>query len=227
MFAIHPVNVATVAWISEQKNTLSMLFFAVSILLYLKFYKENLWRWYTLSLIAFLLALLSRSPVVMLPFALLGCVWWLHGRLQRKDWLCSVPFFIFSLLLGLATIWFQHRQGMQGHVVRSDSFLAGTVAAGWVHWFYFYKALLPVNLTLMYPKWQIDTSQWISYVTGALLVVCFPAFWHKRGTWGRPLLFGLRYFVVMLSRYWVSSTRVFVFTRWRRITGSTTRLWEP
>ena len=198
VFAVHPVNVATVGWISEQKNTLSMFFFAVSILLYLKFDKESSWRWYVLSLIAFLPALLSKSAVVMLPFALLGCVWWLHGRLRWKDWVRSMPFFVLSLVLGLVTIWFQYHQVLQGVPVRNDGIPARLAAAGWIPWFYLYKACLPLNLTVIYRKWPIDAARWISYGPGALLVVCFLIFWRKRRTWGRPLLFGLGYYVVML-----------------------------
>ncbi len=198
VFAVHPVNVATVAWISEQKNTLSMLFYAVAILLYLRFCEEDRLRWYGFSLAAFLLALLSKSAVVMLPLVLLGCVWWLRGRIRWKDMLCSVPFFVLSLVLGLVTIWFQYHQVLQGSLVRSDSFFARLAAAGWIPWFYLYKAFLPLNLTVIYPKWQIDASRWISYVPGALLVVCFLVLWRKRRTWGRPLLFGLGYYVVML-----------------------------
>jgi tetratricopeptide (TPR) repeat protein len=122
----------------------------------------------------------------------------MRGRLRRKDFLCSVPFFVLSLALGLVTVWFQLHRALQGHLVRSDGFLARLAAAGWVPWFYLYKALLPVNLTLMYPKWSIDVSRWASYVPGALLIVCFLVFWRERRTWGRPLLFGLGYFLVML-----------------------------
>ncbi len=202
VFGIHPVNVATVAWISEQKNTLSMLFYAATILLYLQFYEDGRWRWYGFSLVAFLLALFSKAAVVMLPMVLLGCVWWMRGQLRREDLLRSAPFFVLSLLLGLVTIWFQHHRALRGYVIRSYGFFARVAAAGWVPWFYLYKALLPVNLTLIYPKWPIDASRWVSYVPGALLVFCFIVLYRKRETWGRPLLFGLGYFVVTLFPVW-------------------------
>ena len=197
LFAIHPVNVATVAWISEQKNTLSMLFYAVAILLYLRFDEAGRWRWYGWSLAVFLLALLSKTAVVMLPVVLLGCVWWRHGRVRRKDFLCSVPYFMPALVMGLVTI-FQHQHALAGAVVRTGGFASRLAAAGWIPWFYLYKALLPFNLTVIYPMWEIDSSRWLSYMPGIILIGFFAWFWRKRETWGRPLLFGLGYFVVTL-----------------------------
>ena len=132
VFAVHPVNVATVAWISEQKNTLSMLFYAIAILLYLKFDEEGNGRSYLFSLAAFLLALLSKSAVVMLPVVLLGCVWWQRRRIQWKDVLRTLPFFALSLGSGLTTIWFQHNRALGGHAVRTGGFLSHLAAAcGW------------------------------------------------------------------------------------------------
>ncbi len=204
VFAVHPVTVATVAWISEQKNTLSMLFYAVAILLYLKFDEEDrslktsVRGWYGLSLVAFLLALLSKSAVVMLPVVLLGCVWWLRARVRLKDILCIRPFFALSLVSGLVTIWFQYHRALGGRVVRTDGFASRLASAGWAPWFYLYKALLPLNLTVAYPKWQIDTFHWVSYMPGMILVGGLIVFWWKRQTWGRPLFFGIGYFVVTL-----------------------------
>ena len=198
VFAIHPVNVATAAWISEQKNTLSMLFFAATILFYLRFYEEKRWRWYSYSLVMFLLGMFSKSAIVMTPVVLLGCVWWTEQKLRWKDWFRIAPFFAISFGLGLLTIWFQHYRAMEGHAIRNDGFLVRAVAAGWIPWFYLYKALLPVNLCVIYPRWQIDASRWISFLPGVLLIVCFFILWWKRNEWGRPLLLGLGYYVVML-----------------------------
>jgi Flp pilus assembly protein TadD len=219
VFAIHPVNVATVAWISEQKNTLSMLFCAAAIWFYLKFdgadrnddsvvglrgraaldaqQRVPTIPMYALSLLAFLLALLSKTAVVMLPVVLLGCQWWLRGRLRRRDWLCSLPYFAAALVLALVTI-VQHHQNLPGNFVGQASFAGRLATAGQVPWFYLGKAFLPLNLTVIYPKWEIDPTRWVSYVPGVILLGAFVVFWWKRASWGRPLLFGLGYFVVML-----------------------------
>jgi tetratricopeptide (TPR) repeat protein len=198
VFGIHPVNAATVAWVTEQKNTLSMLLGAAAVLFYLRFYEDEHWQWYGLSLAMFLLALFSKTAVVMVPVVLLGCIWWTRGRVGWKDALRSVPFFVLSLILGLVTMWYQYHVAVGEPVAGTDSFASRLAAAGYAPWFYLSKALVPYNLMAIYPKWQIDPSRWVSYLPGALLAAGFLVLWWKRGSWGRPLLFGLGYFVVML-----------------------------
>jgi tetratricopeptide (TPR) repeat protein len=199
VFAIHPVNVATAAWISEQKNTQSMLFFALAILLYLRFDEARQWKWYGFSLAAFLLALLSKAAVVMLPVVLLGCVWWSRGQLRAKDFLRAVPFFILAGGLGLVTVWFQHQHRLALELAVAPVSLASRLAtAGSVPWFYLRQAVLPVHLALVYPHWQVYDTRWTSYALGALLMGGLILFWWKRNVWGRPLLFGLGYFLTML-----------------------------
>src|SRR5439155_1454323 len=100
VFAVHPVNTEAVAWVTQQKTTLSMLLFCAAILLYMRFDVKRRLRWYWSSMVAFLLALLSKSAVAMLPVVLLGCIWWRHGRVGKRDILHSVPFFAQSVVLG-------------------------------------------------------------------------------------------------------------------------------
>ena len=119
MFAIHPVNVASVAWISEQKNTLAMLFCVLAVLFYLRFDQEDDHVWYVFSLTAFILAVLSKSAVVMLPIVLLACVWWVRRTVRVTDLLRTAPFFLLSFIFGLVTIWFQNNRVLLGHAARS------------------------------------------------------------------------------------------------------------
>jgi protein O-mannosyl-transferase len=199
IFAVHPVNVESVAWITQRKNTLSLLFFLLSLLCYLRFDYRGPKALYWTALALFVFAMLSKGTVVALPAVLLMCVWWLHNRIGRRDVLRSLPFFAVSAVLSIVEIWFQYVRAIGEEVVRNDSFFARLAGAGWVVWFYLYKALLPINLSFIYPRWKIDETNWLSYVPGLALIGLLGLCWRFKASWGRPALFALGYFVVTLG----------------------------
>src|SRR5204863_830700 len=176
IFAVHPVCAASVAWISELKNTLSLPFFLLSIWFYLREDSRNTqhatrntqYGWYALSLVTFLLALLAKTSTVMLPVVLLGCVWWLRGRITKQDWLRVIPFFALALAFGLMSIWFQTHQTFTTGKVQSENLWGRLAGAGIAAWFYLGKALLPLNLNLIYPRWNINATAPISYLPALL-----------------------------------------------------------
>lgn len=195
VFAIHPVNVESVAWITQRKNLLSLLFYLVALTIYLRFDRRGNRWWYWLSLFAFAVALLSKSHVVVLPVVLLLCIWWLRGSISRKDLYRSLPFFACALAIGTLEIWFQNKT-IDTDNVREHSFWERLALAGWAFWFYLSKVMLPMNLCFVYPRWEIDPMNWLSYVPGVLLVGSFWILWRHRRYAGKSALFAFGYYLI-------------------------------
>jgi protein O-mannosyl-transferase len=231
IFAVHPVNVESVAWVAQRRNVLTLFFSLLSILSYLraetpgkgpvgpKRYSrplrqgENvLYGWYALSLALFVLALLSKGSAAVLPLLLLGIVWWLRSG-DRKEAGASLrserapifsmgdvarflPFIIVSVISTVVNIWFQtHGSGV---VARNADFIERLLGAGGVVWFYLFKALLPFDLSFIYPQWRIQAGNplWWMPLIGALAVTAI--LWRYRNSWGRPILFAWGFFCVAL-----------------------------
>lgn len=107
IFALHPVNVETVAWVTERKNTLSGVFYMVAMLAYLRFGERDKWWWYFISLAAFVLALLSKTVTSTLPVAMI-LVFWLRGRNVAWPRLVGlIPFLAAGLFMGRLTAWYE------------------------------------------------------------------------------------------------------------------------
>ena len=109
IFALHPVQVESVAWITELKNTLSAVFYLGAMLSYLRFDERRGQAWYALALGLFALGLLSKTVTATLPGGLLVIFWWQRGRLSWKsDVLPLLPLFALGAAAGLLTAWVEH-----------------------------------------------------------------------------------------------------------------------
>ncbi|MGA2798323.1 MAG: tetratricopeptide repeat protein, partial [Thermoguttaceae bacterium] len=226
IFAVHPVNVESVAWIAQRKNTMAMLFFLSSILWYLKtcmpaasagmapahshggawerektfssfiLHPSSFHFWYRLSLAAFVLAMLSKGSVVVLPVLLLGIIWWLRS-LTRRDLLRIAPFFLLAVALTGVNIWFQtHGKDME---FRNADFVERLLGAGGVVWFYLYKALLPVDLVFIYPQWHVEAGNPLWWLPLFAVLAVTAILWRHRASWSRPFLFAWGFFCVALG----------------------------
>ncbi len=188
LFALHPVNVESVAWIAQLKNILSLLLALLSVLLYL-LSEERGERWcMVLSIAVFLLSTLAKGMVLTLPVVLLACAWWQRGRIGRHDLLRVLPFLLIGALMTCLEVWGQHFVGGGETMVRSDSLLSRAAVAGCAVWFYLGKLIWPVKLIPVYPRWSIDPRDVLSYLPGVLLVVILALGWWQRRGWGRPVV---------------------------------------
>jgi Flp pilus assembly protein TadD len=166
IFALHPVQVESVAWISELKNTLSGVFFFASILAYLGFDRNRNWKSYLISLTFFILGLLSKTAIAPLPVALLTIFWWKRGKLGwKKDFAPIIPFFVVGMAMGLFTAWVERTYIIGGDAPAFNlSVIERFLVAGRVMWFYLGKLIAPGNLTFIYPRWNVSQSAWRQYL---------------------------------------------------------------
>ncbi len=150
---------------------------------------------YLLSLLAFILSMLSKGSVAVLPVILLGIVWWLRP-LTGRDVVRSVPFFLIAAILAGVNVWFQTHG--TDFVIRTATFTQRLLGAGGVVWFYFYKALLPLNLIFVYPQWCIEAGNILWWLPLVAVVVVTVLLWRYREGWSRPFLFAWGFFCVAL-----------------------------
>ena len=207
IFAIHPVAVESVAWVSETKNTLSLPLFLLSCLCWVVQDEERegprrTW-FYVLSMVFFLLAMLAKTSMVGLPVLLLLHAWWKRGTVTLQDVIRVAPFFLISLVLGIITIQYQH-----GRAIGAEKILVGGVAsriatAGMAILFYLAEIVWPVNLLPIYPRWEVDPPKAWQFLAWPVIAAAAAWIWANRGTadrpgWGRHVLFGLGFFLLMV-----------------------------
>jgi tetratricopeptide (TPR) repeat protein len=165
VFALHPVCVEAVAWISEQKSTLSAVFYLAAALTYLHFDRTRRTSQYFLAFGLFVAAMLTKTVTATLPAALLVVFWWKRGRLEwKRDVLPLLPWFALGAAGGLFTAFVERKfVGAEGEdyalTLAERSLLAGRVI-----WFYLGKLVWPANLTFIYSRWKIDSTQWWQYL---------------------------------------------------------------
>ncbi len=202
LFAVHPVHVESVAWITEQKNTLSLVFYLGSALAYLGYDDRRNRGAYGLALGLFVLSLLCKTVTATLPAALLVALWWRRGRLRwREDVAPLVPWLALGAGAGLFSSWVEQRYlGAQG----GDFVLPPwerVLVAGRAFWFYLGHLVWPAGLNFVYPRWEMAATAagpWLGVAGGLALGA---GLWALRGRTRGPLaaylLFGGSLFPVL------------------------------
>jgi len=206
LFAVHPVNVETVAWIAQRKTLLAFVFCLLSFVAHQQAELASAraaaptaerWRWYGLSLIAFTLAMLSKATVATYPFLLLCTLSW-KRPLNRDDFTRILPFLTVAALSIVINLWFRDATHGLGNPGRTADPLQRLLGAGAVVWFYLGKALLPFDLIFIYPEWNVDPTQWPWWLPALAAAVTTAALWWHRHGVARPVFVAWLYFCLAL-----------------------------
>ena len=188
LFALHPVHVESVAWISEQKNTTSLALYLGSALLYLRFDGTRRPWTYAAAAGLFACALACKTVTASLPAALLVVFWWKRGRLGwRRDIIPLIPWLALGAAAGLFSGWVERKYvGAQGS--EFDLSLASrTLVAGRAVWFYLGKLAWPFGLNFIYPRWTVDPSSWWQWLFPLGVAAAAAALWALRRRTRGPL----------------------------------------
>lgn len=209
VFALHPVHVESVAWVTERKNVLSGLFYMLAAHCYTRWAGWNkdeslpspgpdnrvaATGWYALALVFFLAALLSKTVTVTLPAALLLIAWWKDAPRLARHAIAAIPFFTIGIPLAWQTARLERFQvGAQGEAFEYGLW-ERIYLAGRIPWFYAMKLLVPVDLSFIYPRWDIAKFEtpWLAWTaaTVALLI----AFTVSVRWWGKAPLIAVLFF---------------------------------
>jgi protein O-mannosyl-transferase len=208
IFALHPVCVESVAWVTERKNMLSGLFFLGSLLATMGFWlpqeraekskRFGRWKFYALSLGLYICALCSKTAVAPLPVVILLFVWWKRRKIEWVDVLSVIPFVAIGLIMGLLTMHIEKTTGSIGGGVNM-SLIESFIIASWDICFYLGKIFWPYPLIPVYPHWEINASSVFAYLPALIVVTVLLTAWLKRNSWGRGVFVAVGYFIIMLS----------------------------
>jgi len=202
LFALHPVQVESVAWVTERKNVLSLFFFLLSLRAWVEFIDDACKRrllQYGLALLFFALALFAKTTACTLPLALLLILWLKEQPIGLRRLAQIVPFLVVGFGMGLVTIWWERfHQGTHGKpfaLGALDRILLASRAA----WFYVGKLLWPENLTFSYPHWDINGSSPLAYLGLAAGVIVAVVILFLRQRTGRSVEVGVLFFLTTLA----------------------------
>jgi tetratricopeptide (TPR) repeat protein len=207
VFALHPVQVESVAWIAELKNLASGMFSLLSLLWFLRFRpltaagagSNGDGRFYVPALLAFLCALLCKTSVCVLPVVILALVWWKRGRVTGRDIMVLIPWFTSAAALASVTVWVEQKAVRVDMAGLPSSPVYHWLLAGRDVWFYLSKVVWPRRLTFIYPRWEIDVTAAGGHLFPVTALAVLAALWLMRARIGRgPFAAGLC-FVVLLS----------------------------
>jgi len=201
IFALHPVQVESVGWISELKNVLMGFFFLLTLLTWIEYVDathKHRRILYVAALVFYLLALSAKATACTLPAALFLVLWLKQRPIGRRPLLEIIPFVVLALGIGLVAVWWEkYHQGTR--MLVSLGPVERLLIASRAIWFYLGKIFWPAKLTFIYPQWRIDPTSPIAYSWPIAVAVALVLIFYGRRFFGRSVEVAALFFVMTLG----------------------------
>lgn len=198
LFALHPMHVESVAWISERKDVLYTFFYLMALIRYVHYLETGKRSEYLYTVLFFILSCFSKSAAVTLP-VLLFAFDYLHKRQLRVMLVIEkIPLILVSLIFGILAIKSQDTAIQD--LTPLLTFFERLLIVCWGICLYVYKALVPVGLSAFYP-YPLKTGDllpWYYYTAPFLIAALGYFIWYSR-KWGREVIFGFAFFFITIS----------------------------
>ena len=203
IFALHPVQVESVAWIAERKNVLMGFFFLLTLLGWIAFIDKRTrrpWIFYCLALIFYVLALSAKATACTLPAALFLILWLQKKPITMRRLTQIVPFVVLGVGMGLLAVWWErYHQGTNRDVFPFLGPIERILVASRAVWFYLSKIFWPSDLTFIYPRWNISPADLLDYIWLLAGIAACAAIYFLRRYFGRGVEVAAAFFVSTLS----------------------------
>ncbi len=196
IFAVHPMHVESVAWISERKDVLYTFFFLAGLISWIRYIAGRHWPWYLFSLFLFILTALSKPSSVVFPLILILIDFFYRRKLSLAMVLEKIPFFAVSVGIGIATIYAQVDKSIVSftHFNALQQFLF----ASYGFFIYIFKLVVPFGLSAFHPVPVYNTSldlSWIYFVTPVINAAILGTVLYSL-KFSRVLLFSVVFYVL-------------------------------
>ena len=196
LFALHPMHVESVAWVTERKDVLYSFFFLLGLISYTRYVDENNKRQLWFAVIYFILSLASKPAAVIFPLALLTIDILRERRINFRLLLEKTPFWLLAILMGVLTFLAQQEKGAVG----SHSFDTGTkILMGFYGiMMYLVKMIVPFKMATFYPYHSINVALPAEYYIAPLVSIGLLALILLTWKRNRVFAFGILFFIVNL-----------------------------
>jgi protein O-mannosyl-transferase len=210
VFAVHPLHVESVAWISERKDALSGFFWIATMIAYVNYARSSALKWYIITILLFILGLMSKPMLVSLPFVLLLLDYWPLGRIQigkslpgeksimppisRKRIIVEkIPFLVLAIVSSVLTFFIQQHGGSMAISSRlpMDERLTNAIVT---YIQYIGKIFIPTDLAIFYPH-PLGTLESYKIIGAIVIILSITFFVWKNSRTDKYLMTGWLWFI--------------------------------